>query len=95
MENYKWKNAIIPAKGTFFPVSSDWTEIWRPSGVRAVCPGMSSVTGQKLTGVMWLKVMHSARYAAVPPSVCISDGPSSTSAKDQRLEKELEALAPF
>lgn len=37
---------------------------------------------QKLTGDMWLKVMHSARYATVPPSVCISDGPSSTSTKD-------------
>lgn len=88
------ENAIIPAKGTFFPVSSDWTEIWRPSGVRAACPGVCSAK-QKLTGVMWLKVMHSARYAAVPPSVCISDGPSSTSVKDQCPQKELEALAPF
>lgn len=78
--------------GLLFPIFSDVTDIWRPSGVRAARPGMSS--GQKLTGDMWLKVMHAARYADVPTSVCVSDGPGGTSGKDQRPRKELGAPAP-
>lgn len=37
--------------------------------------------GQELTGDMWREVMHSARYALVPPSVRALDRPSSTSGR--------------
>lgn len=74
--DHKWRSIsrimqLFLPKGLFFPS--------RATGLRS--GGLQVCAGRKLTGDLWLKVMHSAGCAAVP-SVCIDDGPSSTSVKD-------------
>lgn len=68
--------------GTFIPRLQ--RRDWYLAAFRCPCSASKDEFSEKLTGDMWLKVMHTARYADVPPSVCVSDGPGSTSGKDQR-----------